>query len=517
MADTKLPCPHCEKPGPHKLTHAGSNPRFTCSRCGKSFRESTALGAVEPTPVEGTRFVVTSAVSGSLVHPAFLRSLEAYCVATKSQLLVVPIRYHNPTSTRQHSGEVFDERLEKYIAGSCEIVETENGKTIKKWYGGRYELCPNLTLMADVPTQPTAARPLSGLQTMSGRASAIFGHPKVALETVASLGTHKKIVLTTGAVTRPEYSSSKAGKKGEFHHVMGAVIVEIEGSHFHLRHVHANADGSFYDLDAKWSETGKTTATAKVLTCGDLHAVRANPSVLQATFFGKGSMLARLKPAKVVLHDVLDFQSASHHNRFFDKVRLAKVKKNDVMAEVTETCALLDKIVVAAGGAEVLIVPSNHHDHFTKWLENKDNAHDDVNAEVFHETKTAFIKALKAGKAFDPLTFWASKLMDNFSKVRFLDRNESFIVDKVEYSQHGDLGPNGVKGSIGAFTKAGSKMVIGHSHTPGIMDGVVQVGTSSEMKMGYNNGLSSWLHSHCVAYPNGKRALLTIIDSRWCE
>ena len=47
------------------------------------------------------------------------------------------------------------------------------------------------------------------------------------------------------------------------------------------------------------------------------------------------------------------------------------------------------------------------------------------------------------------------------------------------------------------------------------MDGVYQVGTSSRLKLEYNSGPSSWLHTHCCIYPNGKRTLITIIDGQW--
>jgi len=80
---------------------------------------------------------------------------------------------------------------------------------------------------------------------------------------------------------------------------------------------------------------------------------------------------------------------------------------------------------------------------------------------------------------------------------------------------HGDKGPNGSRGAIRGFGRIGVRSIIGHSHTPGVMDGVYQVGTSSRLRLEYSSGPSSWMHCHCVIYPNGKRSLIWIIDGEW--
>ena len=37
-----------------------------------------------------------------------------------------------------------------------------------------------------------------------------------------------KMMMTTGSCTVKNYTDSKAGKKGEFHHTLGFVIIEIK-------------------------------------------------------------------------------------------------------------------------------------------------------------------------------------------------------------------------------------------------------------------------------------------------
>jgi hypothetical protein len=190
------------------------------------------------------------------------------------------------------------------------------------------------------------------------------------------------------------------------------------------------------------------------------------------------------------------------------------LSKTDVAAELYKTIELIDRIAESTK-ADILVVPSNHDAHFYKWLEDSRNAHDLQNAEVYHETKLELIRGQIKQQPIDPFEYWARKVMKHFDRVRFLSYGESFQVDGVEYGQHGDKGINGARGSIIGFTKSGSKMVIGHSHTPGIADGVYQCGTSSLLDMGYNKGLSGWRHTHCIQYSSGKRSLIHIVNGKW--
>lgn len=493
-----LICPHCGNQGVHGV-HSKAASRYLCRVCNKTFRERSAQAVITAQPVDGTRFVITSAVSGSKAHAPFLASLRQYCRENGAKLIVVPIAYRNPTSNLEKPHEWYDPDLIRYMVSE------------------RTELCPGVLLMADIPTQPTAVRPLSGLQAMSGEANAIFGHTKVALESIPTeIGKPAKLIMTTGAVTQPEYSKSKAGKKGEFHHVYGATVVEWDGHRAHIRQINALKDGSFCDLDKKYGSAAKRTSHegVKVLTLGDLHGVRHDEDVLNATIWAEDSIAATLKPEVIVLHDVLDFQSASHHNDYFERFKLRRKDDDNVAVEVFATLSLIDRIA-GHTGAKVVVAASNHNSHLYRWLENHHNALDLENAIFYHDTKAAMLKGVAAGEDIDPLAYWGKQKILNRDNVVFLGRNESFAVDGVEYSQHGDVGINGARGGLYGYTKGGAKMVVGHSHTPGIADGIYQVGTSSVLDMGYNAGLSGWKNTHCVHYASGKRTLIHVIDGKW--
>lgn len=455
------------------------------AQLGPQIDESPAV-AIQPVK----RFVVTSAQNSTKVHAGFLASLKAYCAENDAQLLVVPIRYRNPTSRDESPDDWWDSKLTAHLVGQ------------------RVEIVPGLMVMGDIKIQPTAVDPLSGLHTITGSKCGIFGHTKIAMESVPTPGTKlPKLLYTTGSITQRNYSDSKAGKKGEFHHVYGAVIVEADGEVFHIRQVNAQSNGAFIDLDKKYTPNGSEPAGNPAgLILGDLHAVRADPANLASVH----AMIDSLQPRRVVLHDALDFESASHHNDYFRRFLLAQQGKSNVMAELRQTCEVIDAL---AAKAKTYIVSSNHDEHLYKWLERNENGLDIENALVYHQLKAEMLQAIVDTKAIpEPLEIVCRKFVK--AKVDFI-RYGGLQIHGIELGYHGDKGPNGARGSANNFDRIGVKTVIGHSHTPRIVGGCYQTGTSSMLDMGYNKGPSSWLHSHVLIYADGKRTHIHVIDGRW--
>lgn len=500
-------CPSCGSQKSHSKGSSRGYQRRICSECGSNFQVRPIMEQLrdtKPSRMDEPIYVITSAVSETRVHKGFWAALQSYAAIRKAKVIVVPIRYKNPTYRGEPTEDTwFDDVVEPYLTR------------------GQIALSNHLTLHAHIAISPTAERPLRGLTTfggVGGHDSSIFAHPKIALESVATKpGKHAKLALTTGACTYDSYSDSKTGAKAEYHHMFAAVVVERENDRFHVRHLIANkSDGSFYDLDKKYCADGSIEQVfARVFTAGDLHAVRANKETLEATFFAPDSIVQTTRPANIILHDVLDFESASHHNNFFKRFKLHLANRDNVLEEIRRTCELIDRIANAAPWAEIHIVDSNHDRHFERWLATPTNGCDPTNALMFYRTMTAWLEALTQKEMFSPLRYWADKMLSERKRVHFLTANDSLTFDRVEYAQHGDVGPNGVKGSRQAFVSVGTKMTTGHVHAPVIMDGLYQVGTTSELDMEYNKGFSSWLHSHCLHYSNGKRTLVQVIDGFW--
>lgn len=450
-------------------------------------------------------YLITAAQNATPVHAPFWAALKLYAKKRKATLLVIPYRYKNPTSRWGQAAQDDDWWAPELAAHLIDI---------------RTVLNPNLILLADIKTQPTASSPLTGFETITGERSAIVGHPKLELTTVPTPQSKMaKILTTTGACTKQNYIPSKAGKKGEFHHTFGAAVVEIDGKAFHLRQINAVKDGSFIDLDTEYRPSGETRSVrAAGLVMGDTHVDFADPGVTKATF-GKAGMVETLKPKSLVFHDLVDAYARNHHHRGEVFVNLVKHRtgRDNVEAEIRRALAFVDQHSPA--GTTNVFVPSNHPDAIMRWVKETDPRSDPENAVFWARTFEVLANAAKwtdtGARTIDPFTYWAKQWLRCADRTVFLSRDRSHTIEGIEVGLHGDAGPNGARGSRLGFTKIGVKSIIGHSHSPGIKDGVYQVGTSSRHGLEYQRGPSSWLHTHCVIYGNSKRSLLTSVGGKW--
>lgn len=458
-------------------------------------RNGYSVGAThELVAASSKTYVITAAVNATKAHSAFLRSLMVYCDVNDAQLIVIPMRYRNPTRNDDTPDDWWDAKLSPYITHQ------------------RTKIAKGLVVLADIKIQPTAISPLQGWLTVSGTDSAILGHTKIALRSVPTkVGDQAKLVMTTGCCTVEQYSDTNAGAKGQFHHTLGAVVVEVDGDVSHIRHICPMKNGSFIDLTKKYTVSGVEDAPpCDTLTMGDIHAQRADQKVKLAT-----SVLAKaIKPKTIVAHDVLDFGSAGHHNNYFERFRRHCTGTSSVMGELRDTAAYMDFIAPLA--AQVVMVNSNHHDHFTQWLEKHEHALDLENALVFHETKAAMLRAIFDGAYIDPFKLWMDRMMVRASTLKWLRPGESFTRHGIEFGWHGHKGPNGARGSTKGFANIGAKVTKGHSHGAEIVDGAHSVGTSSQMNMGYNlDAPSGWTHTHDITYANGKRTLIHCLNGKF--
>jgi|SRR5665213_673280 len=451
-------------------------------------------------------YIVTSAQNATPVHPVFWRCLQTMEKHRGAELLVVPIRYKNPTSdwtNSQANAELWAEEVRPYL------------------WNQRKVLNQNLMLLGDIKTQPTAVSPLSGFDSISGGSSAILGHTKIELTSIPTPSNRMaKIMTTTGACTVPNYTDSKAGRLGKFHHTLAAVIVEIVGKTFFLRHVNFDTKTeSFTDLDTRYYEDQVEKAPrALALVQGDTHYGFVAPGVESATH-GKGGMVEALRPEYIVWHDLLDGYRVNPHHKGNPFNAIAKVTSGNANAreEVEGACCHVKERTPE--GATSVIVPSNHNDFLRRWIINTDWRQEPGNAEFYLKLALEMVQKTRFVPGFG--TFYPSPFPMIFpqvvdtSNIRILEDDESFTVAGIELSMHGDRGPNGARGSIQNHKRLGVRCVIGHSHSPGIKEGAYQTGTSTNLKLEYTSGPSSWLNAHVVIQADGKRQLLIIVDGKW--
>jgi hypothetical protein len=368
---------------------------------------------------------------------------------------------------------------------------------------------------------------LSGLDSITGLDSAIFGHPSVELKTVPTPANDlPKILSTTGSITIPNYTASKLGHRGAFNHSLSAVVVETDGDLFYIRHIHGASDsGHFYDLDKLYTPTSvKSGQRAEALICGDIHAEFHCPEVERATYTDENSIMNVFNPKNWVIHDLEDFYARNHHHANNDVIAFAKhhYGRNNVEQGLQTSADFIDNH--SREGMTNIIVKSNHDEALDRWLIEANPKQDPENAILYHYLKYWQYKSIVPTEvgfnSFDPFEFWCNN-PESLTGLRskdhtiFLKRDQSHVIKDIEVGFHGDKGPNGSRGSIKSFSKIGPKVVIGHSHSPGIFQGAYQVGVSARKNLSYVSGPSSWLQTHCIIYPNGSRTLINVVNGEW--
>jgi hypothetical protein len=368
--------------------------------------------------------------------------------------------------------------------------------------------------MSDIKIQPTAVDPMTGLQGMTGINSCVFGSPKVHLETVPVLeGNLPKMMMTTGACTVSNYTDSKSGKKGEFHHTLGFVVVEIKDSNtFFARQVTATDDGNFTDLynrveyndDTESSEISEVTSVAAAIL-GDLHYGQHDQRVINKTL----DLFKKLHPENVILHDVFDGLSINHHeiNDPFIQYHREQDGSNSLRKEVDAMLVGLEDF----RDYNVAIVRSNHDDFLDRWLKTTDwrKAATIKNSLEYMEYSSLLLRGVAPNGVIPYL------INERFPSFKTLGRSDSLVVNGWELAQHGDVGSNGSRGSLLQFRKLNTKIVVGHYHSPGRKDGALAVGTSTKLRVNYNVGPSGWLQSHVIIHHDGKAQHINFIKGEF--
>lgn len=453
-------------------------------------------------------FIVTCAQNNTKIHEQFFYNLLAYAGEINATVLVLQQLYSNPTGYTKVGSDIqkfwWDERIRSDL-----------------WLTASLPLNKNLVIRGDVRIQATAPNPLTGLDNITGSVGAVFGHSQVEVRyTPSAHNDYPKLLATTGSCcVKGNYSNTSRGARADFHHTLGAQIIEIEGDYFHNRQINATSDGAFYDLHYYVKDQKITDDNAiEALTAGDLHVEYSDPLVIKATFLGDNSIMAALNPARLILHDVLDFKCQSHHNTFIDKIALARDKRDIVQKEIDKFVEFLEEL---PDDTEIGIVHSNHDDHIKRWFEDANvKSLSYANLEFYSKLLALVIQHTKLNINGSVDNDWLlqliiTKLYKVTKKLTFISPNDFYDVGGADGAQHGHKGAAGARGTRNHFAKLGNRMNIGHGHSPGIKFGCFQSGHCAYLNRGYDDGYSGALHSHIVTYPNGKRTLINVINGKW--
>jgi hypothetical protein len=441
------------------------------------------------------RFLVTWAQSDTAVHKGFLRNIEAYAKYIDADILCIAGRYSNPSSLSASRAIKSKEKV---------IKNTWDNSILPYLDANRHNLHEHLVVLSDVKIQPTASTPLTSLNGLTGLESCIVGHPRSHLKFLPVLeGYPNKLLLTTGAITLENYTDTKIGKASEFNHQIGCVIVELDGDIFHIRQIIAEKNGNFYDLDNRLiNGTVHSNNKIEVAILGDIHLTAEDKENVDVSF----EMLKKFNPKHVILHDIADMSSISHHEKRnpFQLLRREQDGSNSLQKELD----YMRNWFKNRPKYNYIVPSANHNDFIDRWLQN-----DDWRKEG---NKALYLKyANITAEGLAPKGIIAYILESEFDHIKCLGVDESYSVLEWELSLHGDRGASGSRGSAIQFKNLNVKNVTAHTHSASKMDGHCCVGTLTKLRMGYNLGMSAWNPSNVVIYPNGKAQHVHITRGRY--
>lgn len=473
--------------------------RYECKDCGKAFSVDLPVentnAEVEVHTNSINRYVFTSCQNDTSINESFFGALLTYCEVNDAKLMVLKSEYRvDPYDNARYN--VPDEYL---VDWNMDI-------------GNHVKVYAALNILA------TAENPIGGLDSLSKGKTLIVGHPQLQMKTLPVNETdHPIIITTTGTISNPNYTETKQGFKAEFNHSYSAIVLELDNKNdiFHIRVLNCDDEGGFYDVNGYYTDEDYVDAIrADAIVVGDEHAMFADSEVVAATYIGKKSLVNTLRPKIIVRHDVIDSYSISHHdkNNFLRKYK-KHVEGQDVIED--ELKITLDYIErTTPKFAENFIVASNHHNHINRWLNEVNIKEEPQNARFYHYMMYKMLCAIEQTGEI-PSAFEVY-VMDNVNvPVRFISSSQPEYIHGIDVSNHGDMGANGSKFSPTGGAKMPSKMVVGHSHSPKIEKGCYVVGTMTGL-MDYAKGSpTSWVNTHCIIYPNGKRQLINIIRGKW--
>jgi regulatory Fis family protein len=486
---------------------------------------------VEKLPVSGgvKRYILTSAQNNTYVHTELLANLEVLADYYNAEIIVGTYTYN-----QNHYGKLSVKRGKDKRAE----VELWYDPAITKYIQDyRVELAPGLVWAGEYNALPTNVNPLAGLESYTGRKSAIFPHAKLAMRSIATMqGEGVKLNYTTGTVTQRNYIQKREGQIAEFHHIYGALLVEVnEEGNWWVRQLNQDeGTGTLQDLSVlvQGGKIVSKSARVESVTHGDLHGVFADPEVVKASL----EMVDDLMPKYQFLHDIMEGAAVNPHQRKYEAIHerfhtwLRGYHKLD--NELIDTVKLLERY--ERPFSQTVIVDSNHDDVWLKrWLRQYDYRKDPPNTEVFLKLQSYLYKRVRNGvteeesrartakpkmvRDVNVLEYALREVGGYKAKVKFLGADESFLTcgRKIENGMHGHLGPAGKFGSPTELAKMGRKANTAHTHSTGIWNGLYVAGTSSKLRWDYAKGPSNWTHSHIVTYSNGKRSIITIYNGKW--
>jgi hypothetical protein len=457
------------------------------------------LDKLRSTIANNNKFVITTAVTGCELDNKMYKSVKTYCKKNNAALLILIASDPASNLDRGSLG-----RVDKRLTNEAIVLEDS-------------ELNSNIFL-STIKLSAKHIDPIVGLGRIGQReGSFVYASPKQRLKSSPVSNTKlPHFLMTTGAITVPDYTSAnymsnRTAYIAHYDHVMGGVIVEIgDSDEYHFRQFQCDDKGKFTDLGLEYDNSKTRKVRPEAFVLGDWHSGSTCPMAKSVW----DDIAKNLKPKRIVLHDLFDGRSINHHEaaNIDSKAKRAEFGQLNLREELKLVARDLEYLTSLSD--ELIVVKSNHDEFLDRFLQRGDFKNDPYNYKTFLELALHYVNTSE-----DPLKYGVEKMgnLDKLCspKIKWLKRDQDLRIAEIQLGAHGDKGANGARGGLQSMEFAYGNSVTGHSHSPEILRGAWQVGTSSFLKMGYNVGPSSWLNSSCIVYANGQRQLINAINGKY--
>ena len=452
----------------------------------KKAKQEIPFIQTEESKNKNKRYFISSIIAGADVNAKFMESVVTYCKDNGAEFLLIPMR-----GVRK-ADEFSEEVLNKYSNSFVHDIKFND----------------NLRAM-DFCLSPEQVLPLTGLSRFGRKEfSIILASPKQMLLSVPrKKESLPHIILSTGTICEPDYNKSKMGKMATQDNVLGGLVVEIRNKDiFHIRHIQADKEGGFQDLDSYYD--------GKVITIIPAEAISIEPHYGiedEVALDSIKEIITQTQCKRVLFHDVMDCRSVNPHEQKITSMKYYRPEVQKVLEN--ELHHLANKLVEwneEFPKLELRVVAANHELFIKRYLDSGDFVNDTHNVYLGCELFQSVLRKE------NPIEYFLNSRYA-INNLKFLKEDESFSLNGVELNSHGHIGGNGSRGNPASIENINGKSTLGHSHSPQIFRDVFVTGCACKLQQDYNfaNAGTSWLHGAVLQYKNGKRQLIIIIDGAW--
>jgi len=375
-----------------------------------------------------------------------------------------------------------------------------------------YLLNSNVLLMQDLTIPAENVNPLLGIarHVPTGK-TAILPATKLMMKTYTDSKKEHRTLIATGAVTRPDYSTSHKGQVARLDHHYSAVILEVEDDQrYHFRQLNADASGVFYDLGYRYERSKKPKfERLEALVLGDWHEGDNPEEVIEAT----KAMIIEFQPKRIYIHDLFAGDEIDYWHKEDKAYQADKAKKGSSIKVTLHNCwkRLRWFEDISPKDTKIKIDKSNHDERLYNYLKEGTFLADSINS------KEGAMLYSRMGEGVDPLIEGIKLFGGDIPKrVYFLQRADTEEIHGWTLGVHGDRGPAGKKATTASMSENYDAIVAGHGHYDEIFRNVWRVGTSSELNPEFTSGSpSNWMHSNLSMPSNWHPQLIRIIDGEY--